>query len=311
MKKSLVAIAALTLVGAASAQVALTGTFSLSKSSNLNKATGFEQSDGNLFIGVTEDLGGGTTLALSSGFDFGARHATGSEDTSLSIAGGFGKVTLKSYESHSAIEAALLSGASLSNGIADTAAVNLKLTAQRNGIVYSTPSFGGAVASLIYVNGGDGLQSAVTGTPNNNKTVLNVKYSGGPLTAYVEAVSFDSNYGGNDTTAKSATLAGASAYALYALYDAGIAKFGVGYNKNSYNDVGITTAGVSVPVGAVTLGLDTAQYDGAQWTTAAASYALSKRTSLKASFGQANDKAIANGGYLINSQYRVGVFHSF
>jgi len=310
MKKSLVALAALAVVGAASAQVALTGTFSMSKTSTLTKATGFEQSDGNMFIGVNEDLGGGNKLSLSSGFDFGGRNATGSEDTSLAVSGAFGTVTLKSYESHSALENAMLSGASLSNGVADTAAVNVKLTANRNGIIYTTPDMSGFKVSAIYVNGGKGLQDG-TGTPNNNKTVLNVKYANGPLTAYAEAVSLDSNYGANNTTAASA-VAGGSAYAGYALYDLGAAKVGLGYNKNSYDSTGITVVGVSVPMGAATIGLDNTSYNGAQWTTAAVSYALGKMTSVKASYGYANDQALANSGsYLVNSQWRVGLFKSF
>lgn len=315
MKKSLVALAALTLAGAASAQVSLTGFFGMAKSVSLKASSGFEQSDGNMFIGVTEDLGGGMTAKLSSGFDFGGRKATGSEDTSLSVSGGFGTVTLKSYESHSALEAVLMSGAYLSDGVADSAAVDMKLTANRNGIIYSTPSMGGVTVSAIYVNGGSGLQNVVGGTPYNNKTVLNAKYAGGPLTAYVEAVSFDKDYGANSTTAASATLAGASSYAAYGLYDAGVVKVGLGYNKASYNSAGTTVFGLSVPLGALTLGVDTASYDGAQWTTAGASYALSKQTSLKASYGYVNDagitKAGAASGYVNNSQWRVALTKAF
>ena len=73
MKKTLVAIAALALVGAASAQssVNLTGKFAFAyKSANdgqgiaTSKASGFEVTDGNVVFAAVEDLGGGLKVGV-------------------------------------------------------------------------------------------------------------------------------------------------------------------------------------------------------------------------------------------------------
>ena len=87
---------------------------------------------------------------------------------------------------------------------------------------------------------------------------------------------------------------------------------------------------MNVPVGALTLGLAAFSYNGpdgvfavgtatnvgnASFTEASVAYALSKRTSLKASFAQVNDAYntyAANTGYgASNGEYMIGLFHNF
>lgn len=123
MKKSLVAIAALTLVGAASAQVTITGNLSASYQKSLNSTRGFAVSDNSVFFGVTEDLGGGMKLVGKTGIDVGGRATSGvtaaaQENFSLGVSGGFGTVTLASFESDGALaNIDALAGASLPVGV--------------------------------------------------------------------------------------------------------------------------------------------------------------------------------------------------
>ena len=347
MKKSLVAIAALTLVGAASAQVTLTGNVSFSYQNSMSGpgavgtsgAKGIAMSDNSIFLGDTEDLGGGTKLIMSTGFDAGGRKTIGignfsQEDSSLKVVGGFGSVTLKSFESDGAfapIEG--LSGASVDVGMFDSSAVGPGKRF-RNGVSYSTPSFSGFTGSLSYVTlAGQYANSASQDA--KTKTVPAITYANGPLTVYAEYDLLNASYNNNtdDTVTQPYVTV---------KYDFGVATVGAGWTKPS-NDGTSYILGLSVPVGALTFGLATTTYNAqtsastdaaktsalinangsAQWTEASISYALSKRTSLKASFAQTNDAGVAyaNAGnaaaygltntLVQNNETRVGLFHSF
>jgi len=325
MKKSLVALAALAVVGAASAQVTITGTTSFSYETNLNGVAGLAMTDNSIFLGDTEDLGGGTKLVMSTGFDAGGRGnqtsggGFGAENSSLTVSGGFGSLKVQSYESDgplAAIEG--LSGASLDTGMFDTNAVGLAKRF-RYGLTYSAPSMAGFTPALTYVTLANQFAST---DPLDAKTkvVPAVTYSAGPLTAYVEYALFNATYNNtpdDQVTQPSATIT----------YDFGVATVGAGWTKPSNNNA-TAIVGVSVPLGAVTLGLSTATWNqstAATWTEASVGYALSKRTSLKASFGAINDAAVANTntglasaatygygtGLTQNCEYRIGLFHSF
>ena len=336
MKKSLVAIAALTLVGAASAQVSLTGTISFAhQNSYASSTSGTGMSDNSIFLSGSEDIGGGTTVSFSTGFDAGGRAGSavpganyGGEDANLSIGGGFGKVILTSYESHSPIDDnVLISGTAQNSAVHDTAALGIKLS-DRTGIIYVTPSFSGLTGKVALIRNND---------YSGSKYVVGGTYVAGGLKVYLESDSFDnSNYANgtvvnSDGTATVVKAAGATAYVAYAVYDAGFAKFAVGVNKNSYDPNGTTAWGVSVPVGALSFGIDGASYNGASLVETGVNYSLSKRTTLKAGYGYINDNAkamsgtFAAGGNAVgtvlaapaatawnnNAQYRVGLFHSF
>jgi len=325
MKKSLVALAALAVVGAASAQVSLTGNISFSQQSGYGTSRPAEaMSDNSIFLGGSEDLGGGNKLDFSTGFDAGGRTAAGTEDASVSVSGAFGKVLLNSYESHSPVDDnVLISGSAQNNSMHDTAAFGAKLS-NRMGMFYMTPAMNGLTGKLGYVRNQDG---------SNGKAVFGATFVSGGLKVYGEYDSFDSNYGNgtimnSDGTSTTIAAAGATAYNAYVVYNAGVATFAAGYNKNSYDSNGTTTYGVNVPMGAVSFGLDGASYNGAQLTEIGVNYALSKSTSLKAGYGYINNNALLMSGtatagvvgatsaavaplWMNNSQYRVGLFKSF
>jgi len=328
MKKSLVALAALTLVGAASAQVALTGTMSFGYQKSLNDTHGIAMYDNSFNLAGSEDLGGGTKIAFSTGFDGGGRGSAanglnlGNENASLAVSGGFGKVTLTSFESDGPfanIEG--LSGASLPVGLFDVSGITGGKRF-RNGLLYSAPTFSGVTLGVSYVTLA-GQYTAADPLESKTKVTPSVTYENGPLKAYVEYSVFNASY----TNSASDPVTQPTAYVTY---DFGAAKVGASWSKASNGDP-FFGLGVNVPVGAVTLGLATfsanssAALGSATWTEASVGYSLSKRTTLKASFGQANDSAVAisntsagganpyglTGGLTTNSQYRVGLTHTF
>jgi hypothetical protein len=166
---------------------------------------------------------------------------------------------------------------------------------------------GGVKLGLAYVTKA-GQWNAENPLHFNNKVAVSATYANGPLTAYGEYVKFDSDY--------SSSLAGAHSTGVYAKYNFGPVVAALGWGKVSVDHQQVAY-GVSVPMGATTVGFDGVTYNGARLTEAAVKYDLSKRTSLKASYGNLNDAALSNAGYTLdsayvsNSQYRVGLFHSF
>ncbi len=320
------AIAALTLVGAASAQVTLTGTVSFSQESALtSNQRGLAMTDNSIFLGVTEDLGGGLKVGLSSGFDAGGRGAVGQEDASMYLSGGFGKLTLKSYESDSAAEGALISGASLNQGVHDTQASNIPPT-NRMGIVYTTPALTeGVTASIAYVrkNAGNNVYDTSDAKSNDNKVGLSVNFARGAFSGMVGFTSLDSNYSNqtiknsDGTTTTGVSAGGGNTTNFVLKYDAGVVAAALGMEKNSWDSNGTYTWGLNAPMGAFSLGIDGAVYNGGTFTEVGAVYNLSKSTAIKASYGSLNSTAqlIANAlvaNSVVNtSEYRVGLFKSF
>ena len=357
MKKSLVALAAMAVVGAASAQVSITGLMSMSYQSSLVGTYGLALSDSSIFLGDTEDLGGGTKAVMSLGFDAGGHTVTGpgvagarSENTSLSLIGGFGTVKLASFESDgpfAAIEG--LSGASLDVGMFDSNAVN-NAKRFRNGVFYTAPEMAGFTPGLAYVtlagqfSPTPGTATDTCGTAvcdSKTKVVPYVTYKTGGLTAYAEYDMFNANYNASATAANPDDAVTQPVVTLK--YDFGAAVVGAGWTKPS-NDGAVYILAASVPVGAVTFGVATESYTPggsslkmagtSTFTEASVGYSLSKRTTLKASFGMVNDAGVAyaNGGNTVgassatpalnaaygltqgltqNGEYRVGLYHSF
>jgi hypothetical protein len=357
MKKSLVALAAMAVVGAASAQVTITGLMSMSYQSSMTGTYGLSLSDSSIFLGDTEDLGGGTKVVTSLGFDAGGHTTTGpgvsglrSENTSMSLIGHFGTVKLASYESDgpfASIEA--LSGASLDVGMFDSNAAN-NAKRFRNGVFYTAPIMGGFAPGIAYVT----LAGQYSSTPGSatdtcgsavcdskTKVVPYVTYTNGGLTAYAEYDAFNANYNATATTPNADDPV--TQPVITVKYDFGAAVVGAGWTKPS-NDGAVYILAASVPVGALTFGVATESYTPggssakaagtSTFTEASVGYSLSKRTSLKASFGVTNDAGVAyaNGGNTVgtssatpslntnygltqgltqNGEYRVGLYHSF
>ncbi len=142
-----------------------------------------------------------------------------------------------------------------------------------------------------------------------------VKYSGNGLT--VTGAMTSTSYT-DDALTLTALIRGAAksdlqttSTDLSVIYDAGVAKLGFAYDssRRGYTsaDKSAMIFGLSVPMGAITVGGNYGSRDEANFLQLGAQYDLSKRTNVNASWGQ--DKQGA--GKDTNSQYRLSLNHSF
>ena len=333
MKKTLVALAVVAASGASFAQVALTGNLSYSWQRGLDGTNGIANSDNSIFLSDTEDLGGGSKVVMSTGFDAGGRGSAangssfGNENSSLAVSGSLGTFTVTSYESDgpfAAIDG--LSGASLQIGLFDASGITGGKRF-REGVLYSSPDFSGVKLGLSYVTlAGQYVASDTLGS--KTKVTPSITYEAGPLKAYLEYSLFNPSY--NATAAGPSSADPVTQPTAYVTYDFGAAKVGAAWSKASNGDP-YYGFGASVPAGALTFGLATfsgnasSTLGAATYTEGSVAYALGKRTSVKASFGQVNDSynAISNasvatsnpyglsGGFTQTSESRIGIYHSF
>jgi len=332
MKKTLVAIAALALVGAASAQssVNLTGKFAFAyKSANdgqgiaTSKASGFEVTDGNVVFAAVEDLGGGLKAGVSMDVRVRGRGAAGvvnGRDATVYLMGGFGSLVGGSVEAANGIIGLGGAGApviGLDNGVgnaAPTAYENAK-TALDGGtnvdwLAYTTPNMGGFTGTIQMVDsltnpGGGGLQSSAA---TQDGVLVGVAYSNGPVNAKLDYTSYGLN----------AAAAGAdNRLRISGNYNLGVATIGAGYQTKE-----TTTAvedkqyilGVAAPFGPVTVGANytrRTQTGGLKVTAwdLGAHYALSKRTGVQVGYQtiDSNSALVPNNV----TAFRIRMLHSF
>jgi predicted porin len=279
----------------------------------MNDASGFGVDTSEIDFMATEDLGGGMKATAKMGLagaDRSNESATGSpsspfavtgRDASLVLTGGFGAVALTSVRS-----ADYLSG-----GVSGVAGIGFddKLFGARrkaDAISYSVPV--GPVSLTLQHQEVDmanasvpttayGLGAGATGSTGQRLNVLSVTYAAGALVANGQYLSYDnrdSAVGSN--TADYVTRASAK-------YDFGMVKLGLGYSQANYSAGGTGKeglVGVSVPLGAFTVGAQWGQrkVEDANGSAASlingttngtglnASYALSKRTSVLATYAR-------------------------
>lgn len=330
MKKTLVALAALAATGAfAQSSVTLSGDLSFGHLVNTARTTSaaatkttaigpIDSTNANrINVTAVEDLGGGLKATgrvdnrLST-----ANAARGTGDMYIQVDGGFGSVRVGQYTfaSHASWNAGLARTVSSTS----TAAQSLSTSV----ISYTSPSFSGlTVAAAIDLDGS-------TNAAGRDGWGLKLNYAAGPLAAqasYTTAVRVD---GKTPVTV----------FGLAASYDFGVAK--VFYNQTDSragnNATAITTTGylasgtaagagtiaahsgnslsVTVPLGAATLRAGMVNRKGDTNATIidrsalGVDYALSKRTTLVAEFGQ--DKQAVTGANRATNSF-VGVNHTF
>nr|MDP2192494.1 porin [Rhodoferax sp.] len=305
MKKTLIALAALAVVSAASAQSTVTmyGVADLS----LVKATGTPtQMSGNGFnngssrLGVrgTEDLGGG--LKASFNFEQGINAETGATSVAafdraanMSLSGNFGTVLLgrtltPSFFGFVAWE---LTGSANYSVVANQFGFAGAGPRNNSQISYTTPKMGGFSATLGYVTDAD------MGAPvNNSKVDMNAIYGAGPLT-----VGFSYNKVAN--AARNVALG--AKYNFGAFQVAGSLQDPAGAKKGF-------TIGAGANLGPVSLVLDIARDTGSavkstDWL-AEVKYPLSKRTTAYGAY--LRDGSSVVGVSAVNT-YGVGLRHNF
>ena len=323
MKKSLVALAALAVVGVASAQSSVTmygvADVAVMKSSG-SKVGGRANSafnNGNSRLGVrgNEDLGGG--LKAFFNFEQAVDLGTGATDAVtwqraayMGLGGNFGEVYAgrRLTPNYMAIAAYELTGTANYSVVGsqfgfggDTAATVIGRlptvnTRQNSHAAYTTPSFGGFTATL-------GAQLA-SNSPNNRDTVMgNLIYKQGPIAAAF-------GYHKTETLNRSLSLGGS--------YDFGMAKVAVGFYDPALLAKGFSV-GASMPLGPVVLTLDVArQTEGTDDTDILleAKYALSKRTfayaiALRDEDGRTAAVRALTGARAKTNTFGMGVRHNF
>jgi hypothetical protein len=299
MKKSLIALAALAAMTAASAQstVTISGTFGAAQQSFKTSGVdtkGLVSTDASVKFTAVEDLGGG--LKANAAVQFAANDARGGsltkEDSSVGLAGGFGSLTFANTRtSNAAIGAHVFASwmpKNFYNGSVEATRLNIDT------LSYVSPELAPGLRvgySLI-----EAVQSTATSAAKVN--VFSGTYANGPLGL---SIAFkDYNTTAEATPAKDRTEGAVT-------YDFGIAKVGLGYGtKRTDADEALMTVGVSAPLGALTVGLNYAtRGDVGKFYEAGAIYALSKRTSVQLMIGD------ITGGSSEGKQYRVGVLHNF
>ena len=260
---------------------------SVSASNFTDTNQGLIMTDGNLTFAATEDLGNGFKAAVSMELRLRGRDDTTAtaggtgagwgRDARVSLTTPAGLVTLGSYEAPTSLLNAFAGApvelATNADGNAGSnTATPLSARANIDAISFTVP-VGPVVLTALYGEanrGTAGLSSAPVEVPQSGNqsgitfVTLVGRYTAGPL-----VVSADyTNYAAKLSTVAGGTGAttfnvadvkkfydGLDRYRVWGTYDFGMAKVGLGYQSVTHNAADQIAAGVSVPLGAITLGL--------------------------------------------------------
>ena len=311
MKKTLVALAAIAVTGGAFAQATMTGSlgFGYSQTALAGAAggtgaitSGFGKDDSSLYFGVSEALDGGIKIAGSLGIGTGVSGAaTTGQDVYLKLSGGFGDVQIGSVRGSSYLSGGVAgAGAAKNSGLDGTV---LPGRTARDSISWSFPVADGLKAS---VNAEEDDVAIGTGTAGDaqRRTTYSLTYAAGALTVTGGYRDYDAKGTGTSETLYASRMTAAASY------DMGVAKIGFGV-ENYTNVYGNTRNnslfGVNIPLGALSIGAQLATNTTAGSATAAnnqtlnaallaASYSLSKRTSLIAEYVQSDVGYVSSAG---------------
>jgi predicted porin len=300
MKKTLIALAAVAVSSAAMAQVTISGAVAgqNNKVGTAKAVTSVAVSE--LTFRANEDIGGGLKASAfftienmnNRGTDAGSSpNGPTNADSGISLGGGFGTVAVTNTRSGNMADRGNVFGTSISNGFYETVASRSPIQL----LSYTSPALiPGLNVSLSQANVGNTAASQAA-----KITTVGATYSAGPLALGVQQKSFNA----------AATPAGAEDGQTegFVRYNAGVAVIGLGYgSKTTTAGKAATTYGVSVPMGAITLGVEGATRGDAEFMNYGVRYALSKRTTLHVSGGEFQTTA-ANS----QKQSRVRIGHSF
>jgi len=322
MKKTMIALATIAAVGAASAQVTITGGISMAAQSNLAKASGLVSTDNTLYVSASEDLGNGVkaSAAMTIENDTYRGAAFTRADQSITLSTPSGSLRIANTRSGGNQGAALIAPANLADDqwsskvITRTAIDVASVIIPLNDQITATVSYVEAYEDVA----GSGSAASTSGskTPGATSVAGALKYSAGGLTvtAGYTSTAFTNNLMTYLVTARGAADSSeiqTTSYDISAIFDAGVAKFGFGYDssRRGYTsaDKSAMLFGVSVPLGQVTLGANYGSRDAANFLQLAAQYDLSKRTNVNFSWGQDKQSSTAD----TNSQYRISLNHAF
>ena len=339
MKKSLVALAALSVIGAASAQSTVT-LYGLADvyvgSDRVGRVSNTVVSSGGLNgsrwgLRVSEDLGGGLAAIaqIESGFDIstgaGQQGALFGRQAFVGVKSGWGQLTVGrqygvyddmkgalSLQGNSSFDATGGRGATAAGTVAGNVGAWTGYAPRiNNAIKFQSANYSGFTAGVTY-----GLGEDKTAARSASSSIsIGAMYANGPITVGVvhQNEGFTRTLPGNRKNELENTLfAGA--------YDFGVVKLGGGYNEARARVAGVTSPkakewflGASVPLGALTL---KAQYARSKVSNQnaddsiglQAEYDMSKRTTAYFGFNSTKLKSINDN---TNRRVGVGIRHKF
>jgi predicted porin len=281
MKKTLIALAAVAVSGAAFAQATITGSIAFSVQSTVaDSKNRLDLSDADINFAASEDLGGGMKASVSTSIS--NENLRGNEttanNTTIALSGGFGTI---SYVNVLSGQAKLSAGVSAEDDMSDL----MGGYATVNVLDYTLPSFIPNTSLTLEWAAVDDTNMELAGEP-----ALIANYAAGPLKVYAEFATD-----------------GSAAWDIRPSYDLGVAKVALRATKSKKTEVAVTA-----PVGAITLGLHYAKADAvaAKGTGVSAVYALSKRTSANFSY-VSGDFAGGTGKGTNGKNYRMQLKHTF
>ena len=313
MKKTLLALAVVAASGAAFAQTAtLSGNFTYGyradKAAGVSSA-GLTTDTAAIALVATEDLGGGlkATAKVSLGNMMRDGAGTG-EDAFVSLAGGFGTVSMGAVETDDGLSRARPGPQWGLDGKVHGANSNIDY------VSYTSPQLApGLTAGVSYVD-----RSATTGSGNGGTTGVasaqpsitgNLTYGAGPISARFDVTSW-TRQGATEVTSNT----NKNRFRVSGNYNLGVAKVGLGYSSLK-RTTGTTAkelvATVAASFGATDLGLTYETFDNAGVKTKGfslgAQYNLSKRTAVVAGLRQWKK----DGAATTDSATHLMVSHSF
>jgi predicted porin len=337
MKKTLIALAAVAVSSAAMAQVTVSGKYAVAYQSIETaagaKSSGFGTTDGDVVFTAAEDIGAGmkagaslalklrgrdsavtaTTTAtpapqgvtVATTVSGAAGNTVGGRDATVYLQGGFGRITMGTVEAANGIIGRASAGAPT---IGQDGNVTLDGGANVDMASLSLP-IGAVTATVMLIDsignpGTAGMQSAAA---TQDATLIGLAYAAGPISVGLDQTNF-----GRNAAAATATD---TRTRVSASYDLGVARIGAGYQtKETYAGVADNQmmVGVSVPMGAITLGATYASRDNdsnavdATGYELGANYAFSKRTNLQTAYQSLSVNKGADATTL-----RVRLMHSF
>lgn len=333
MKKTLIALAAVAATGAVMAQstVTLSGKLRFAYESAKSEVTatpdvktsGLRVTDGDFVMTAVEDLGGGMKMTASMAvLSRGRTTAIAGRDASLTLSGGFGSVMVGAVESGNGIIGLGGVGAPVygMDGSVIAGASNVDM------LRYTTPDLFPGFKAYVSLIDGVGLAGAGTGgmeagsTTSQDASQIGATYVDGPVAIAADYTAFGRNsVAGNVPDDR---------MRLSASYDLGVAKLGFGYESRdttaaANNNTKDTIVGVSVPMGALTFGLNYARSKteggvAVKGFDLGVKYDLSKRTYIAAAYQSVDnasyDATLATrttGAGREFSKYRIQLAHSF
>ena len=315
MKKTLIALAAvasLATSGAAFAQATISGGVGFASIKNLSGSSqGLLNTGAWLDVAASEDLGGGMKVSAFMELNMDSSRASAgsaySGDRNMTLSTPSFSLTLANSRSGGNQAAALVAPVNLWDGVWGAGGVITRVNV--DAAVLTVPMGGGLTLQGKYVESGpDYATSGGTTT-----MVAGGMYAAGPLkvAGFVNQSAF--------TPATAAVLAAAGvtnprtmSTDLSVTYDAGVAKVGLGYDstrrgKQDGTDDAAILAGVTVPMGKASFGVNYGKRGNGSFSQVGAQYDMSKRTNVNLSFGNA-DTGAANGQ---TNEYSLSLNHYF